>query len=129
MKIGFGPKSQYKCVSLQYKPLLEFDTSRNATIVIDKDPALPWKRNRLPDDEPEDPNSKRPITPGPSSFCLQLTPCVCCRYKCAGGDCDSSEYQCGGGDGHRSDLLQVSRFKCLQDFSLITADLKRNTCL
>uniref|UniRef100_A0AAQ6IAF0 Guanylate cyclase n=1 Tax=Anabas testudineus TaxID=64144 RepID=A0AAQ6IAF0_ANATE len=39
-----------------YEILCVFDTSRNATIVINSQPALPWKGGHLPMDEPENPN-------------------------------------------------------------------------
>ncbi|XP_040918754.1 heat-stable enterotoxin receptor [Toxotes jaculatrix] len=40
----------------KYETLLVFDSSRNETIVRDKNPALPWKRGHLPPDIPENPN-------------------------------------------------------------------------
>uniref|UniRef100_A0A7N9AUJ3 Guanylate cyclase n=1 Tax=Mastacembelus armatus TaxID=205130 RepID=A0A7N9AUJ3_9TELE len=46
----------YASVSLQYQTLVMFDTSRNKTIVVDPNPALPWKGNRLPHDEPDNPS-------------------------------------------------------------------------
>uniref|UniRef100_A0A7N8X6L2 Guanylate cyclase n=1 Tax=Mastacembelus armatus TaxID=205130 RepID=A0A7N8X6L2_9TELE len=39
-----------------YQTLVMFDTSRNKTIVVDPNPALPWKGNRLPHDEPDNPS-------------------------------------------------------------------------
>ncbi|KAK2833777.1 hypothetical protein Q5P01_017666 [Channa striata] len=39
-----------------YEPLCMFDTSRNATMIIDLKPALPWAGGWLPDDVPDDPN-------------------------------------------------------------------------
>lgn len=42
------------CVFLQYTTLAVFDSSTNETRVIDMNPSLPWKDNRLPDDVPED---------------------------------------------------------------------------
>lgn len=43
-------------VSLQYKTLLVFDTSKNETRVIDAHPDLSWKDYCLPSDKPENPN-------------------------------------------------------------------------
>uniref|UniRef100_A0A7N8XQR0 Guanylate cyclase n=1 Tax=Mastacembelus armatus TaxID=205130 RepID=A0A7N8XQR0_9TELE len=40
----------------KYQTLVMFDTSRNKTIVVDPNPALPWKGNRLPHDEPDNPS-------------------------------------------------------------------------
>ncbi|XP_070779054.1 guanylyl cyclase C [Enoplosus armatus] len=40
-------------VTGKYETLLVFDTSRNETIVIDSNPALPWKGGELPLDVPE----------------------------------------------------------------------------
>uniref|UniRef100_A0A3P8VDM0 Guanylate cyclase n=1 Tax=Cynoglossus semilaevis TaxID=244447 RepID=A0A3P8VDM0_CYNSE len=41
-------------VTGKYTTLAVFDSSTNETRVIDMNPSLPWKDNRLPDDVPED---------------------------------------------------------------------------
>ncbi|XP_078497309.1 guanylyl cyclase C-like [Lissotriton helveticus] len=37
----------------QYTPLLQFDTSRNTTTVLDDSPSFVWKNHRLPNDLPD----------------------------------------------------------------------------
>ncbi len=115
-------------VPLQYETLLVFDTSQNETIVIDKNPALPWKGGHFPSSVPENLDGNTHIQiDGVEIGCLSVISwslfqvrlyvlfcqcfcvCVCAsRLKYAGCDCDRSESQCCCGDSHRSHLLQVN---------------------